>query len=243
MTDNPQIYNLEEILAGYVLGDLDEAELVWLNKQLAINPQLRAKVAQLESTLTLMSYGLPEDMPQNDLRSQILAQAQPPQKSPKYSWGWLITAMTALGALLLGVNNLTLRQQMALQENQLRQQQELITLMGQPNNRLVALESKSDLVAASGSLFISPAKETAVLTLQNLKPLAGNQVYRLWAISPNKKTGCANFIPDNQGTVHLTIASNDALFDANSVLITIEPEPDTEQPLGSALLTGSAGTI
>ncbi|MEL6441434.1 MAG: anti-sigma factor [Cyanobacteria bacterium J06621_8] len=243
MTNNPHIYNLDEILAGYVLGDLDEAELVWLNEQLLVNPQLRTKITQLESTLSLMSYGLPEDLPTKDLRSQILAQAKPVPETPKYRWNWFITAVTALSTLWLGAHSLSLRQQIALQEGRVRQQQELISLMGQPNNLLIALKSERDLVAASGSLFIAPERDTAVLTLQNLQPLVGTQVYRLWAISQGKKTGCVNFIPDNQGAVTLTIPNDDALFNASSVLITIEPEANTQQPLGSEFLTGSvAGT-
>ncbi len=243
MTNNPQSHNLSEILAGYVLGDLDETELVWLNQQLATNPQLKEKVSQLESTLTLMPYGLPEDVPQNDLRSQILAQVQPQSRSTKYRWSWIISTVTAVSALWLGINNFSLRQQLALRDNQLQQQQELITLLRQPNNRLVALQGNQDVVAASGSLFISPESKTAVLALQNLEPLAGKQVYRLWAISQNKKTGCANFTPNAEGKVDLTIAPDDALFDANSILITIEPQADTEQPLGSEFLTGSYSAI
>ncbi len=243
MTNNPQPHNLSEILAGYVLGDLDETELVWLNQQLAANPQLKEKVSQLESTLTLMPYGLPEDVPQNDLRSQIMAQVQPQSRSTKYRWSWIISTVTAVSALWLGMNNFSLRQQLALRDNQLQQQQELITLLRQPNNRLVALQGNQDVVTASGSLFISPESKTAVLALQNLEPLAGKQVYRLWAISQNKKTGCANFTPNAEGKVDLTIAPDDALFDANSILITIEPQADTEQPLGSEFLTGSYSAI
>lgn len=243
MTNNPQPHNLSEILAGYVLGDLDETELVWLNQQLAANPQLKEKVSQLESTLTLMPYGLPEDVPQNDLRSQIMAQVQPQSRSTKYRWSWIISTVTAVSALWLGINNFSLRQQLALRDNQLQQQQELITLLRQPNNRLVALQGNQDVVTASGSLFISPESKTAVLALQNLEPLAGKQVYRLWAISQNKKTGCANFTPNAEGKVDLTIAPDDALFDANSILITIEPQADTEQPLGSEFLTGSYSAI
>ena len=65
MSKTPRSHNLEEILAGYVMGDLDEQELVWLNEQIAANPQLKEQVAQLESTLNLLPYGLPEDVPQS----------------------------------------------------------------------------------------------------------------------------------------------------------------------------------
>ena len=236
-------HNLEEILAGYVLGDLDEVELIWLNEQLTANPQLREQVSQLESTLNLMPYGLPEDIPQSNLRSQILAQAKSKPADSKRNWGWIISAVTAAGALLLGINNFGLRQQIALTEYRLQQQQELISLLRQPNNRLVALSANDDAVTTSGSLFVSPESNTAVLTLKNLKDLPGNQVYRLWAVSQGKKIGCSNFKPNAEGEVYLSISNDEALANANSILITIEPKPDTEQPLGQEFLSGSYAEI
>ena len=253
MTNNSQPHNLEELLAGYVLGDLDETELIWLNEQLAVNPELRERVCQLEATLTLMPYGLPEDVPQTDLRSQILAQAYPKSQRrfqgyrfqgyrfQSYRWGWIISAITALTTLWFGVNNFNLRQQVVFQETQLKQQQELITSLRQIQNpnRLVTFQG----VNASGILFISPGKKKAVLALQNLDSLPGKQVYRLWAVSPKQKTGCANFTPNPQGMVHLELSPNEDLINASSILITIEPKADTAQPLGNEFLTGSYSAI
>ena len=239
MTNNSESHNLEELLAGYVLGNLDETELAWLNEQLTANPQLREEVKQLEATLTLIPYELPENVPKSDLRQAILDNVQ-----TKYShkWrlprlSWIIGAVTAFSTLWLGINNYGLRQQLASANQQLEQHQELISLLRQPNNRLVSFQGLETLPAASGSLFIAPQKQKAVLALQNLQPLSGKQVYRLWAISPGKKTGCANFTPDREGTVHLEL-SNDALSNANSLLITIEPEANTLQPEGNPIMKG-----
>lgn len=243
MKNNPRSHNLEEILAGYVLGDLDEEELIWLNKQLVANPQLREQVTQLESTLNLMPYGLPEDVPQNDLRSQIVAQAKPKQASPKYRWGWIIGTVTAVGTLILSINNFSLRRQIAAIEARLEQQQELIGSMRRSNNQLVTLKPHNDTVTASGSLFISLESNTAVLTLENLDALSGNQVYRLWAISQGKKIGCSTFSPNAKGEVHLDLSSDDAIFNASSISVTIEPKPDTEQPIGREFLSGSYAEI
>ena len=243
MTKNPRSHNLEEVLAGYVLGDLDEVELIWLKKQLVANPQLKKQVSQLESTLNLMPYGLPEDLPDSNLRSQILNQAQAKPAYPKPHWSWVISAVTAAGVLLLGIDNFGLRQRIALTEARLQQQQELISLLRQPNNRLVALKASNDAVRTSGSLFISPEANTAVLTLKHLDTLSGNQVYRLWAVSQGEKIGCSSFKPDAKGEVHLKISDDSVLFDASSISITIEPKADTEQPLGREFLSGSYAQI
>ena len=243
MNNNYESYNLEELLAGYVLGNLDEKELAWLNEQLAVNSQLKEQIRELEATLTLMPYGLAKNVPRSDLRSKICTKIAH-QNQPKYAQvpkfnrlAWIITGITALSTLFFGVNNYGLRQQLATNNNQIQQQQELISLMRQPNNSLVALKGLDELPQASGSLFVAPQQKKAILALQNLAPLPGKQVYRLWAVSQDKKTGCANFIPDEKGVVHLEL-SNNALTNANSILITVEPEADTKQPQGNPIMNG-----
>lgn len=239
MTKKPRSHNLEEVLAGYVLGDLDEVEIIWLKEQLVANPQLQEQVSQLESTLNLIPYGLPESFPDHSLRSRILAPTKPPLIHAKYHWSWLLVTVTAAGALLLSINNFGLRKQIAFAEGRLQQQQELISLLRQPNNRIVTLKATNDAVTTSGSLFIAPESNRAVLTLANLDNLPGKQVYRLWAVSQNKKIGCSNFVPNAQGEIYLNFSDDDALLNASSISITIEPEANTEQPLGQELLSGS----
>ena len=240
MNNNSESHNLEELLAGYVLGNLEEEELTWLNKQLTINNELREQVKQLEATLNLIPYGLPEDVPQTDLRSKILVKAQfQPSTSSKFNrLGWIISAITTLSTLWLAIMGYSWRQQLLLTNSQLQQQQELIALLRQPNNRLVSLKGLDELPTASGSLFIASESQKAILAIQNLEPLSGKQVYRLWAVFPDKKTGCVNFTPDEKGVVHLEF-SNEALIDAQSILITIEPEPDTLQPKGNPIIINS----
>ena len=242
MSNNPEFENIEELLAGYVLGNLDEEELTFLNQKLRANPELKEQLAQLEASLTLIPYSLPDEVPQSDLRSQILAKTKTKSSlKSRLRWGWIIGAITTLSTVYLGFNSYNLRQQIALRETQLQQQQELIALLRQPNNRLVSLKGFDD-VTVSGSLFIAPEKNKAVLALQNLQPLSGTQVYRLWAISQEKTTGCVNFTPDEKGIVHLEF-TDDALDNADSVLITIEPEADTVKPKGSEILTSSYSAI
>ena len=243
MTDNSEFENIEELLAGYVLGNLDEEELALLNRQLQANPKLQEQIAELETALTLIPYSLPEELPEKDLRSQILIEVKTKSsvRDKLDRWGWIISAITTVSTIWLGFSSYNLRQQLALREGEMQKQQELIALLAQPNNKLVSLTA-SDNVNSSGSLFIAPHKNKAILALQNLQPLSGNQVYRLWAISPKKTIGCVNFIPDKKGKIHLEFG-DDALIDAERISVTIEPEADTLQPQGNKILTGSYNTI
>ncbi len=243
MTNNPESEKLEEILAGYVLGDLDEVELAWFNEQLATNPQIREQVKQLETALNLIPYGLSEDIvPQSDLRSKIFAQTKTNKsssKSPKNNLSLIFGAIIALGVstLWLGINNYSLRQKVALIDNQLQSGKELMALMEKSDNTLVSFKGMEELPTASGSLLIARQQQKAVLVLQNLKPLSGNQVYTLWAVSNGKKIGCADFTPDEQGKIHLEFSDN-IVNQANSLVITVEPKPDMDEPQGIPIMKG-----
>jgi Anti-sigma-K factor rskA len=64
-----------ELLAGYVLGDLNNTEIAIVEAYLATHPQQQAEVANLMLPLDLLSLTLPADNPPASLRSQILQQA------------------------------------------------------------------------------------------------------------------------------------------------------------------------
>ncbi|NET58388.1 MAG: anti-sigma factor [Symploca sp. SIO2E6] len=256
MSDIPKSYNLQELLAGYVLGDLDEAELAWLKQQLAVNPQLEEEIQQIQETLALMPYGLADEVPSQDLRSRILASAANlPQQQPGFlgkksifpsyphekpgflnRLAWLIAAITTCSTIWFGFSNYKLRYQLTLKETEVLQQQELTALLSQPNNRLLALKGIEQTTAASGSLFIVPEQQKAMLVIQNLQPLPDEKVYRLWAVSQGQKTGCINFKPDEQGLVTVELSPKE-LTNAQSVLITVESQPDTFQPTGNPVIT------
>lgn len=68
--------DIQELAAGYVLGDLDSAEAEEFRALLAELPELAAEVAALQEALAMMPYGLDEAEPEEDLRSQILVAAQ-----------------------------------------------------------------------------------------------------------------------------------------------------------------------
>lgn len=241
---NDREQNLDELLAGYVLGNLDEAELTWLNDYIVEHPELTEEIEQLKTTLNLLPYSLPEAIPKNNLGKKIvgLAQSKSLVNSQFNCWGWIVGGLATLATIHLSIQSHNLRQQIVRVNNRIEQQQELINLLSQSNNRLVSFQGKDGLTSASGSLFIAPESKKAVLALQNLESLSEGQVYRLWAVFPEKKVGCANFTPDKRGKVHLEL-SNDDLNNANSLLITIESQADTSKPQGNAILTSSNSNI
>ncbi|NJR39890.1 MAG: hypothetical protein HC781_15060 [Leptolyngbyaceae cyanobacterium CSU_1_4] len=72
--ENPE--PLENLLAGYVLGDLTSEEAAKIKQLLESNPAMLTEVHRLQSTLSVMSLSLPVTSLPQPLEAQILQAAQ-----------------------------------------------------------------------------------------------------------------------------------------------------------------------
>ncbi|MEO0490908.1 MAG: hypothetical protein AAF215_13005 [Cyanobacteria bacterium P01_A01_bin.123] len=126
---------IKELAAGYVLGDLSSEEAEQFQKYLAEIPALRAEVSALQEALAMMPYGLPEEKPETQLRSQILTVAQTeltqqskivpvPIRTPRFKprLPWLISSIAAGLAIAFGLSTLTLTGQVRTLNAQLQTQ-------------------------------------------------------------------------------------------------------------------------
>lgn len=63
----------EQILAaGYVLGDLSEAEITEFESELITNPELQAEVAALQVAFDQLPQGLPAVTPPPGLKAKVM---------------------------------------------------------------------------------------------------------------------------------------------------------------------------
>ena len=129
---------IEELLAGYALGNLDSEEIEQLENLLLQHPELLEQREELCSVLELMPYGLDPIEPPKSLGEKILNSAREetqsnkdlsPHKnkfafgSPRLSFPFAISGGLAILTIFLGLNNYQLRTNLNLAQNQLRQQQ------------------------------------------------------------------------------------------------------------------------
>ncbi len=173
---------LEELLAGYVLGNLEPEELVLVQKLLTEQPELEQVVEELQVSLTGLAFTPLPVMPPVLLQDKIFAEFDQSLQPPKRSLGllpWFVAGMAAVLALGLGLDNLRVRQ--LVQDNQV-----MIALLQQPATRLVALQGIDRTAQASGSLISDANTKKAVLILQNLPALPLGQAYHLWALVDGK---------------------------------------------------------
>lgn len=79
--------DIQELAAGYVLGDLDSDEVEVFQTLLAASPELYQDVADLQEALSLMPYGLADVEVDSAVRSHLLTQAQAelsPERSTEF---------------------------------------------------------------------------------------------------------------------------------------------------------------
>lgn len=139
---------------------------------------------------------------------------------------------------LSDLSNYCLQAELSKTQQELSRYQEALSVLKQPNNRLLAIKSITPDISSSGSLVIAPNSEAAILSLKNLPNLPENKVYRLWAFVDGKKIKCAKFNPDDRGKVLLKIPLQ-KWGSTTEVFITIEPKQGFELPVGETVMKGS----
>ncbi len=243
--ENQQAGEWDELLAGYVLGDLSSEEIVKVKEHLAQNPELRIEITNLEATLSLLPLSLPQTTPSKGIRENILQSAQaslisspslPIWKKPQM-WIFLIVGLGAMGMTTLGFTNYRLQEKLAVAETELSSYKDAIALLRKPNNRLLAIKSMKDQQQSSGSLLIAPQEQTAMLSLQNVSALPRGKVYRMWAFVDGKKVACAEFKPNAEGKVFLKLPLEN-WAETSTVAVTIEPSAQTLEPTGETVMMG-----
>ncbi len=130
---------LQELAAGYVLGDLSSEERQLFKTQLQLHPELAEDVRHLQDVLGAMPYGLPETPPPAGLRDRILVAATTemsddsvpqqgavvPFKRPSQGFHWQrwASGVAAVLAAALLLDNLRLRDQLNYTQAQLQGQE------------------------------------------------------------------------------------------------------------------------
>jgi anti-sigma-K factor RskA len=261
MVDRERFEAWEELLAGYVLGDLSPEEVEEVNQLLISHPELFAEVNSLQETLALIPTALPESVPPADLRSRLLSQidvhlqdrsqldlasnaiaprSEQPQIVPLSKWLAILSGVIATIAVGLSLDSYRLRQELSTARSDVDQYRAVVATLRQPDNRLLSLKGMGATPTASGSITIAPSNQTAMIAIQNLTPLPKDKVYRLWAIVDGKKVECAEFVPDSQGKVWVKVPLDRFLSKTGTVAITVEPAQRNPEATGEMVMQGGS---
>lgn len=202
---------LQDLLVGYVLEQLSEQEHQQIEQLLQQQPQLQNQVDQLHAVMADLAHTT-RRTPSPQLRERVLAIANPelrpipaavisqtpvPQapKSPlrRSLWPRLGAVVAACVMGWLAVDYFRLRGQLHQLELAFAELEERETLK---------FELKGTAVAhrATASVVLDFESGKALVGMQNLPPLKPGEIYRLWAITQDKKILCGEFnsLPSGQ---------------------------------------------
>lgn len=173
---------LQLLIAGYVLGNLDLDEAAEFERLLSRHPTVSAEVERMQKALEL-SYAPPEVSPPAHLREAILADQTPQAASlhssaapnaarrRSFDWNRALNIAAAVVIAVLGSNNYRLWKSLQAVQTET---QRLATLV-------YALQATEGSIA-SAQVKVDPNRLEAVLTVRNLPPLPPGKVYALWTV-------------------------------------------------------------
>ncbi len=196
--------SIEELMAGYVLGDLSSEEAERLAQVLTNDPSVQSGLAELEQALQL-AFDPPLLPVPTQLKGRVLKAAAlsaqsvpetsadpiavgggitrsktpliPPESSPPESlavWRWL-GGLGLAASLVLGFNNIRLWQRLQLAQVQPSEPELEVTLN-------LTLDPTDPDDRASGEIAVDLAARQAILTVSQLPVLPQGEVYALWTV-------------------------------------------------------------
>ncbi|MEO0458372.1 MAG: hypothetical protein AAF152_17575 [Cyanobacteria bacterium P01_A01_bin.114] len=206
----------QTLAAGYVLGDLSSEEMAQFQQLLVAHPQLTQIVADLQETLSMLPYGLPQQPPDKQVRTRLMSAAktqlspslplrQPTGPASRLRW---VARLAASVAVILGGCSLWLTYRVA-------------TLQA----RLASAERFAEIAIADEAVP-GPA-----LTISPAEPLLAQE----WAGLSQLVQDHLGSLVRSQGPVDIATADPDALL---AQLARAEPIPTLTSPQAK-LLGGS----
>jgi hypothetical protein len=261
------------LVEDYVLGELSPEAAAAVERRAHSDQALRQELCALQATLRLLPQAMPvlEAAPElrdriltaNFLCSKILTADTPlpaaarrrsrPAWGVAIPWGKVAVGLAAALALLLGTNNLRLRQALSEADQTNR---DLLTqldqgdgevvanLLQQPTSRLVGLEGESAETAnAAGTLLFTPGQwQQVVVSLGNLDPLPPEEIYRMWLTLENGQIiFCGEFNTDELGNVFVELRPEDDVpqgVKATGIFVTVESASAPLEPTGERVMAG-----
>jgi anti-sigma-K factor RskA len=185
--------DLEQLAAGYVLGALEPDDEHEFRRHLDACLLCASEVADLEAVVGELAFAVPAAAPPRGLRATLRRSIgfSPRQRGmlafqPRLGRPALAVAGALLVTLVLfGLSfaNMSLRNQSAIEANQLAELRAALSQLGDPAARLLRL-APPPAGTGRGTVAVSDATGKGVLIVEGLPGPGPGQVYQLWAVPP-----------------------------------------------------------
>jgi anti-sigma-K factor RskA len=243
------------ILEAYALGELSEKERSEVEKNLALYPELREELAQIEAvqeSLLLKAAITPRTAVKEKLFAQI--DEQPKGKvitlessSSGYMWKWVAAASVTIALISSYLaydyraklattqtaldDAIALNQRMASQYNQVNDRIDKIksklTITGDPSFQRIVMAGTPNAPDAKAYVYWNESTQEVYLDIKNMKALAQENQYQLWAIIDGKPIDAGVFDGNlAEGLLKMKPISKGAVTFA----VTVEPRGGKPSP-------------
>lgn len=255
---NIKEYISSGILESYALGELPQAERIEVEKNLAQYPELRAELALIEETMEAL-YMSAGKKPRAGVKEKIFASIEDesvPEDKPEAKvisiapWKYATAASVAIALVSSYLafdfyhnwkrsesNFLALQasnEQMANNYNQVNQRLDAIQnemqIMTNPAFARVVMKGTAYAPEALASVYWNQTSQEVFLSIQNLKALAQDQQYQLWAIVDGKPVDMGTFDGPASGTALAGMLKMKTTGKAAAFAVTIEPRGGKASP-------------
>ena len=233
MFGSPSPEHLEELIAGYVLGNLCSEEAEEFKQLLAEKPELIQQVNQLQEVLGLLPYALPEIRPPQHLRSVIVEAVNTPvntkvaRKQFVLPWSKIVASVAAVCTLAFGIDSYRLRQELSSAKD-------VLTVLDGRDTHLYSVKGKDKTSTAFGSVLIDFDADKAAIALNNISSPPTGQSYWLWAVVNDRIIRCGQFNVGTNGFALDKISVPDDAYkngdEISKLLITLESSQSPSYP-------------
>jgi anti-sigma-K factor RskA len=252
---NIKEYISSGILEAYALGDLSDHERAEVEKNLALYPELKAELTKIEEAQEQFLMQTAQQ-PSSRVRENIFANINFPKaedkevvRMPDYRvnfWRYAAAASIAVAvvssyfaftyynkynAVSSDLNNLIAQyEQTAKNYNQvnedLNELQTEIRVMDNPQFKRVIMTGTANAPEAMASVYWNERTQEVYLRIQNMKELAKENQYQLWAIVDGKPVDAGVFDSTIEGLLKMKNIGTGAVTFA----VTIEPRGGKASP-------------
>ena len=236
MSRSPEMEASEGLLVDYVLGQLDRDEARALEQRIATEPEVAREVERLRAVLGLVPYAKAAEPPAH-LRAAVLRAAAEARKARRErvrpAWSTFGLAAAALLAIVLGIDNYRVRQELRLQRT-------VTAMLQEPNIVLsFALHGTGTGSGALGKVALDLDSGKGAVAIERLPALPAGQVYRLWALVGEKNVPCGDFgvNPEGRGVTQFPIPVDSYTAPIAKLFLTVEPTAAPPEPSGPTVMT------
>lgn len=258
-----------DLVAGFVLGALDAADMDRVRAHLAACTEAHAELAELGSAVPALLAAVPQVEPPAALRDRILAAARadgrtratdtmakdtmarpaaparPTGRGGLFGFlrdprpGWALAGVAAVLAIALGVQTLRLQAQVNQAAAYNAEVAAVLEAAARPGAQLAVLSAAGGAASPAGIAAVG-SDGSVRLAIQGLAPTSGTQVYEAWAIAgTNAPQPIGGFPVGSTGAATLKAGQAPSVSGV-VIALTLEPAPGATAPTLPIIASGVA---